>query len=175
LANKTFDVFLSHNSRVKPAVIEIAEALRDQRRLKVWLDVWELQPGRRWQDELETIIETANSAAILVGKDGIGPWQMPEMRACLSEMVDREMDVIPVLLPSAPKKPKLPLFLRQNTWVDLRGGLTEDGLDRLQWGITGTKPPPRPATPRPTAPRRHNLPFSSLGDLFKGATPSFAP
>jgi hypothetical protein len=35
--------------------------------------------------------------------------------------------------------PQLTLFLEAFTWVDLRGGLTEDGLARLAWGITGTK------------------------------------
>lgn len=62
------------------------------------------------------------------------------MRACLSEFVDRRSPVIPVLLPDAPDKPDLPLFLRAFTWVDLRDGLTDDGLDRLEWGITGSKP-----------------------------------
>ena len=48
--------------------------------------------------------------------------------------------VIPVRPPGAPTRPVLPLFLTQFTWVDLRGGLTEEGLDRLEWGITGVKP-----------------------------------
>ena len=45
------------------------------------------------------------------------------------------------------------LFLKAFTWVDLRGGLTDDGLDRLQWGITGQKPgsaaSPASAAPQP--------------------------
>src|SRR5262249_46522538 len=82
-----FDVFLSHNSKDKPAVRQIAEALRDRRGLEVWLDEWELPPGVPWQDELENIIRTVRSSAVLVGKDGLGPWEIPEMRACLSEMV----------------------------------------------------------------------------------------
>ncbi len=163
-----FDVFLSHNSKDKPAVRQIAEALRDGRGLKVWLDEWELPPGVPWQDELETIIKTLRSAAVLVGKDGLGPWEMPEMRACLSEMVDRRMRVIPVLLPGTPSAPQLPLFLKQNTWVDLRGGITEEGLDRLEWGITGRKPVRKESPAKPVPPRLHNLPFSSLGDLLKG-------
>jgi tetratricopeptide (TPR) repeat protein len=169
LADDIFDVFLSHNSRDKPAVIRIAEALRDRRGLKVWLDVWELPPGRPWQDALETILRTVRSAAILVGQDGLGPWEIPEMRAALNEMVHRQMPVIPVLLPGAPRSPEFPFFLAQNTWVDLRDGLSEEGLDRLQWGITGEKKPTLPRPPvRSCAPRLHNLPFSSLGDLLKG-------
>jgi tetratricopeptide (TPR) repeat protein len=171
LADKTFDVFLSHNSLDKPAVMEIAVTLRDERNLDVWLDAWDLQPGRPWQDGLEAVIKTARSAAIFVGKDGLGPWEIPEMRACLNEMVRRKVPVIPVLLPGAPKSPEIPVFLAQNTWVDLRHGITEEGLDSLQWGITDKKPISRPAQRQPsspTPPRRHNLPFASLGDLFKG-------
>lgn len=136
---KSFDVFLSYNSKSEPAVRELAEALR-ARGLKVWLDEWELVPGRPWQEALQEIIETTGSAAVLVGKDGLGPWHTAEMQACLSEFVDRGLPVIPVLLPGAPKMPKLPLFLKAFTGVDLRSGLSEEGLDRVQWGVTGTKP-----------------------------------
>lgn len=136
---KSFDVFLSHNSKDKPAVRKLAEVLRS-RGLKVWLDEWELVPGRPWQEALEEVIETTGSSAVLVGKDGLGPWQDEEMRGCLSEFVSRKLPVIPVLLPDAPDVPNLPFFLKRFTWVDLRGGLTEEGIDRLQWGITGSRP-----------------------------------
>lgn len=139
--NKSFDIFLSHNSRDKPAVRELAEALR-ARGLKVWLDEWELVPGRPWQEALEEVIETTRSAAVLVGKDGLGPWQDAEMRSCLSEFVDRKLPVIPVLLPSPLEvEVPLPLFLKRFKWVDLRGGLTEEGINQLQWGATGKRPP----------------------------------
>ena len=107
----SFDVFLSHNSSDKPTVIRLAEALKD-RGLRPWLDVWDLQPGLPWQKALEEIIETVPAAAVLVGGDGLGPWEESEMRACLSEYVKRELPVIPVLLPGTPRKPKLPPFPR---------------------------------------------------------------
>lgn len=135
----SFDVFLSHNSKDKPTVRQLARALKG-RGLEVWLDEEQLVPGRPWQEALEEIIQATRTAAVLVGKDGLGPWEIPEMRACLSEFVNRKLPVIPILLPDAPAKPELPLFLRAFTWVDLRGGLTHAGLDRLQWGITGRKP-----------------------------------
>lgn len=141
-----YDVFLSHNSSDKPAVIRLAEELR-RRGLKVWLDAWELVPGQPWQEAIEEIIRTAKSAAVLVGGDGLGPWEEPEMRACLSQFVKREMPVIPVLLPGAPQQPELPVFLSAFTWVDLRDGPTEAGIDRLVWGITGKKPAPSPPPP----------------------------
>ena len=138
-AETGFHVFLSHNSRDKPAVRALGEALRE-RGLRAWLDEWELVPGRPWQEALEEIIEAVPCTAVLVGGDGLGPWEVPEMRAALAQFVGRGMPVIPVLLPDAPATPELPLFLQQFTWVDLRGGLTDAGLDRLEWGITGRKP-----------------------------------
>jgi hypothetical protein len=134
-----FDTFLSHNSEDKPVVRELAEKLVE-RGLKPWLDEWELVPGRRWQDELEQIIQTTKTAVVMFGPAGLGPWEDSEMQACLDEFVQRKLPVIPVLLPGAHAEPELPLFLRPFTWVDLRGGLNNDGLDRLVWGITGEKP-----------------------------------
>ncbi len=134
-----FDVFLSHNSQDKPAVRELAQALK-LRGLRVWLDEEQLVPGRPWLEGLETIIQTTRTAAVLFGNSGLGPWEEPEMRACLNQFVKRNLPVIPVLLPDAHAKPVLPLFLQDFTWVDFRRGLTDGGLDTLEWGITGIKP-----------------------------------
>src|SRR5262245_31295251 len=122
-----FDVFLSHNSRDKPVVREICESLRE-RGLRPWMDEEELIPGRDWQKALESILETVPTAAVFLGSSGLGPWEEREMRASLEQLVDRGAFVIPVLLPGAPAKPTLPLFLRAFTWVDLRGGLTREGI-----------------------------------------------
>jgi len=165
-----YDVFLSHNSKDKPAVREIAEALRI-REIVPWFDVLDLIPGRPWQEALEKIIKTCRTAAVFVGRSGIGPWQEPEMRGCLDEFARRKLPVIPVLLPGAPRKPRLPLFLRAFTWVDLRTGLTSEGLDLLVRGIQPGKPTTRrrKAQPPPSSgPPLHNLPFSTLGPLFTG-------
>ena len=143
-----FDVFLSHNSQDKPTVRQLGEALK-QRGLQVWLDEWELVPGRSWQDALQEIIQTVKSAAVLVGKDGLGPWEKPEMKGCLSQFVQRKLPVIPILLPGAGAQPNLPLFLQEFTWVDMRQGLTEEGLDRICWGITGKKAIDRALTGNP--------------------------
>ena len=133
-----FDVFLSHNSRDKPAVEKIADLLRG-RGLSVWLDKDELRPGLPWQKGLEEGVRASRSVAVFVGEDGLGPWQEPEMEAFLTRARREEIPVIPVLLPNCPDSPDLTLFLEAMTWVDLREGLTEEDLSRLVWGITGTK------------------------------------
>lgn len=84
----------------------------------------------------------AKAAAVLVGKDGLGPWDKREMRACPDQFVKRKSPVIPVLLPGAATEPDLPFFLQAFTWVDLRQGLRQDGLHKLEWGIRGANPNP---------------------------------
>ena len=143
-----FDVFLCHNSKDKPHVRKIAEQLQ-QYDLKPWLDIWELPPGRSWQRLLEKQIEQINSAAVFVGEDGFGPWQKQEIYAFLSEFVNRDCPVIPVLLPNAPTKPELPVFLRQFTWVDFRIS-DPDPMYQLRWGITGKKPQLINSAPSPS-------------------------
>jgi hypothetical protein len=138
---KKFDVFLCHNSQDKPAVEKIAEELKI-RGIKPWLDKWELQPGLPWQPELERQIKNIRAGAVFVGSSGLGPWQNMEIRAFLQQFVKRGCPVIPVLLTNGPKKPKLPLFLEGNTWVDFRDSQSNP-MDKLVWGITGKKPIPQ--------------------------------
>ena len=134
-----FDTFLSHNSKDKPIIRELFRELK-KRGVRPWLDEEHLIPGRPWQVALEEVIGSCRTAIVAFGPSGLGSWEEPEMRACLSEFVNRKLPVIPLLLPGAPDIPTLPLFMRGFTWVDLRAGLNDDGLQRLIWGITGKKP-----------------------------------
>jgi len=138
---RPFDVFLSYNSKDRPAVLHLAARLTAQG-LKVWLDVEELPPGEPWQEALEEQIQSIRSAAVIVGKDGIGPWQNQEVRAYLRKFVKDGKRVIPVLLEDCSKEPDLPVFLEHFTWVDFRSEQSDEGVWRLVWGITGQKPAP---------------------------------
>lgn len=138
LRNKGFDVFLCHNNKDKEEVKEIAKKLQEEGIIP-WLDEWELQPGLPWQRTLEQQISEIKSAAVFVGASGIGPWQNMEIEALLREFVNRGCPVIPLLLKTAPDKPKLPLFLAGMTWVDFHK-LEPDPMKQLIWGITSKKP-----------------------------------
>jgi formylglycine-generating enzyme required for sulfatase activity len=133
----SFDVFLCHNSEDKPQVKKIGNQLKE-RNFHPWLDEWELRPGFPWQRLLEAQIEKIRAAAVFVGVSGIGPWQQMELEAFLREFVTRQCPVIPVILPGASQKPKLPVFLASFTWVDFRQD-QPDPLERLIWGMTGEK------------------------------------
>jgi len=115
----SFDVFLCHNSEDKPQVREVNKALQAAG-IVTWFDEEQLSPGMLWQAELENQIGKVKNACVFVGANGRGPWQDMEIRAFLSEFVNRGSSVIPVILPDAPEIPNLPIFLKQMTWVDLR-------------------------------------------------------
>ncbi len=143
---RDFDVFLSHNSQDKPDVRRLNVQLK-KRGLKPWLDEEQLTPGRPWIHALEEIVRSCRCAIVCVGPNGLGPWQEPEMEGLLIRFSKEkkhdpggESPVIPVLLPKAPARVELPLFLQRFTWVNLRGGLRKAGIDKLVWGITGQKP-----------------------------------
>jgi phosphotransferase system HPr-like phosphotransfer protein/mannitol/fructose-specific phosphotransferase system IIA component (Ntr-type) len=143
------DVFLSHNSKDKPVVRELKRRLA-AKGLTVWLDEDELRPGIPWQELLEIGIRSSRSVVVVIGKDGLGPWENEEMQAALILAVDNKRPVIPVLMPGAQTMPRLPMFLGIRTWVDLRTDLNDDGVGRLVWGITGAKPQPSPMSPKLT-------------------------
>lgn len=124
-----FDVFLCHNSADKKAVRDINQKMKGAG-VRTWLDEEQLQPGLPWQPELERQIEKVRSACVFVGESGFGPWQENETRAFLDEFDAQKLPVIPVLLPDATTVPKLPIFLKQRTWIDLRESYDEN-LDRL--------------------------------------------
>ncbi len=134
---KDFDVFLCHNGKDKDEVKKVGELLKE-RGLLPWLDEWELPPGQPWQRLLEKQIGQIKSAAVFVGKDGVGPWQRMELEAFLRKFVNRGSSVIPVILANASKKPKLPIFLEGITWVDFRKEVP-DPVEQLVWGITGKR------------------------------------
>lgn len=161
-----FDVFLSHNSKDKPAVRELKRLL-EAHELRAWLDADELVPGENWQPGIVDGIMNSETMAVCIGSAGVGPWEDEEMQGALTLAVSQRRRVIPVVLPGAPEKPELSLFLSSRTWVDLRSGLTEEGIARLVWGITGVKPLPNSGvsvTPAETLPYdRETIPSYQQG------------
>jgi len=132
-----YDVFLCHNSKDKPYVIEIGERLKE-RGILPWLDVWEIRPGMRWQRELQRNIRSVKSAAVFIGSRGTGPWQELEVERLLEEFVRRNRPVIPVILEGRQGNPRLPAFLSSWHMIDMRNP-NPDPFEQLVWGITGEK------------------------------------
>jgi WD40 repeat protein len=130
-----FDVFLAHNSSDKPQVRRLADNLRGFG-LNPWFDEEQIPPGRWFQDRIENAIGAVRSAAIVIGGEGLGRWEFVEIRAFIAECVERDIPVIPVLLPGAQMPSELK-FLKQLGYVTFSESIDDaDSLDRLVWGIT---------------------------------------
>jgi formylglycine-generating enzyme required for sulfatase activity len=141
-----FDVFLSHNSREKPAVEYLAEKLK-RAGMEPWLDKWCLTPGGKWQQELELGLQASSSCAVFLGPEGVGSWEREELSVALDRAAkDRNFRIFSVLLPGLPDPfddSGLPPFLKMRTWVDLRKGLDDPwSFQLLMHAIQGTTPGP---------------------------------
>ncbi len=112
LQSKKYDVFLAHNSSDKPFVEMVNVALK-KRKLKPWFDKEKIPPGRFFQDVIQSTINNVASAAIFIGKNGLGKWQIIELRSFISQCVNRDIPVIPVLLPGVTNLPPDLVFLNE--------------------------------------------------------------
>ena len=82
-----FDVFLSHNSQDKVAVEHIAQRLEQQKEpIKVWLDKWEIIPGKSSIDEIERGLKASRTCVVCLGQAGMGPWHELERRSLLDRI-----------------------------------------------------------------------------------------
>jgi hypothetical protein len=139
IAGDEFDVFMAHSSKDKPAVLNIGESLM-KKDIYPWIDVEQIPPGQWFQDVIQNVIPKVKSVAIFFGSTGIGRWQALEIRAFVSQCVERNIPVIPVLLPGVNEVPRELIFLRELNWVRFHDQINENKtLNQLAWGITGER------------------------------------
>ena len=157
-----FDVFLSHNSRDKPAVERLAEKLKRDG-LEPWLDKWCLTPGGNWQNELVAGLHDSRGCAFFLGPHGEGAWAREELHVALDRAAkDRDFRLFMVLLPGIEEPfdtTTLPPFLSTRTWVDLRQGIEDSrSFQTLLHAIRGIPLGPE----APIAPRDDTCPYRGL-------------
>jgi WD40 repeat protein len=132
-----FDVFLCHNSKDKAQVMAAGERLKE-RGILPWLDIWEIRPGVRWQQELRRVIKSVKTVAVFIGPGGAGPWQELEVESVIGDFARRGKPIIPVILEGRQGSPRLPAFLSSWHKVDMRNP-SPDPFEQLVWGITGER------------------------------------
>ena len=134
-----YDVFLSYNSADRKEVAAIAERLRQEFKIRPWLDQSSLVPGELWLPRIEEVIRTVRVAAIFFGVPGIGRFQQQERLALMNRAAGGEIKLIPVILKGVEGEPEMPETMKNFHRVDFRAPGTGP-IHSLVLGITGTRP-----------------------------------
>jgi WD40 repeat protein len=134
----TYDVFVSHNGLDKPVVERLCWALLEAG-LRPWFDKWDLAPGDVWMTEVERVLAKVPAVIVCVGEHGLSAWHDAERQAALDRSTAAGGGtVVPVLLPGAPARVELPIFLRGRQAMDLRAEPAwDDGVARLAATLAG--------------------------------------
>jgi formylglycine-generating enzyme required for sulfatase activity len=137
---RTYDVFLCHSGKDKPAVLELALKLREKG-IEAWLDKAELPGGGHWLNQAAEALGACRSCAFFVGPTGLGQWQESELRIAIERHVkEGTFPVIPVILPGGDPK-SLPTYLNGYTWVAFPQTIDdEEAVHRFVCYIRGTTP-----------------------------------
>jgi hypothetical protein len=127
------DIFLSHSSKDKEIATRLATDLNFCG-VDVWLDQWELRIGQSLSDELAKALDNSRYIAILItAKYNKSVWTKAEYKKALSrEQHEKRVVMLPLLLGKA----KVPDFLEDKIYVDLRTDYYS-GLARIAGMVHG--------------------------------------
>jgi hypothetical protein len=108
-------VFLSHNSKDKPWVRELAKRLTSDG-VVVWLDEAEIHIGDSLIDKISTAIDQMRFVAAVISPNSIGSaWVQKELSLAMSkEIKGRRVTVLPLLIEQC----DLPVALRDKLYAD---------------------------------------------------------
>jgi len=117
MASKTtqtfaYDVFLSHSSKDKQGVREIAERLKADG-LRVWFDEWVLKPGDNIPAKIEHGLENSRVLILCMSQHAFGSdWaQLESGMYRFRDPLNKERRFIPLRLDDSPIKGSLAQFL----------------------------------------------------------------
>ena len=141
-----YDVLLCHNSKEKPILRDINEALRQEHGLRTFLDESTFVGGEQWEVSIRAAMARSKACAIILGINGWGAYQLTgEAKPALARREqDSQFRVIPVLLPDAKPEELLDLreFFDRTHWVDFRSTEKHLAIRTLARAICGKNPFP---------------------------------
>jgi SAM-dependent methyltransferase len=112
-----YHTFLCYNSKNRSSVKVIHDYLTNSG-LRVFFDQASLSPGAPFQESIEAALRESLSILVIIGPDGVGPWQEEENYSfqLLKVNTHAQKEIIPILLPGAkfgPTHSQIPLFLNR--------------------------------------------------------------
>lgn len=150
MSKKTYDAFISHNSREKDQVRHIVDRLRELHNIECWFDEQNLTAGEDWAVAIERELNECKTAVVVLGAQGWGSYHLKEAQFSL-DRIKRQTDflVIPVLLPGASDEDmrRLGDFFDSKHRVEFKGGeWIKDGnaFQRLSSAVKGEATGPQP-------------------------------
>jgi small GTP-binding protein len=134
-----YDVFLSHSSRDKDTVRDVAERLRSDG-LRVWLDDWELKPGDSIPSKIEDGLKHSRVLVLCMSAHAFGSdWARLESYTFrFRDPLNKDRRFIPLRLDAAPIKGSLAQFL----YIDLLAADREHSYEKL---VEACRPPVKSA------------------------------
>jgi formylglycine-generating enzyme required for sulfatase activity len=158
--------FLSYNSQDLALMQRLEAALwRREPETKIFFAPTSLRAGGFWLPELAKGIAEATAFVLLVGKRGLGPWQVIEYYEALDRRVNQhDFPVILVLLEGQPA-PGLP-FLRQLHWIVSADPASEQTIGLITDAAAGGDTPPGELW-------RHTAPYRGLAAMTEADSDFF--
>jgi hypothetical protein len=134
-------VFLCHNTKEKPEINKI-RSLLEEREIRTFMDQYNFKSFGLWKEQLKTEITSFRTAAIFLGKSGLGPWQTKEIEMFLQalEQSPENRRIGLVILPGCPDSLKDEVTkqwpdLSDRQWTDFNQS-KPDPMESLILGIT---------------------------------------
>src|SRR5262245_16098110 len=140
-------VFLCHNSRDKPIIKQIADALELELGTKFFLDVYAIPSGEAFLPWIERSLASASGAAIFLGANGWGPIHLWEAEKALARYrEDPNFRLLPVALPGISPTDMARLgsgkVFQEINWADFTHGVDDrESLEKLASALTGRSLP----------------------------------
>ncbi|HEX4947166.1 MAG TPA: TIR domain-containing protein [Blastocatellia bacterium] len=159
-----YDVFLSHSSKDKEAVRDLADRLAADG-VRVWFDEWEILPGDPILHKIEDGLEQSRTLVLVMSRNAFASeWVTLERHtAMFRDPTNQQRRFIPVLLEDT----EIKNTLRQYAYVDWREKATAQYDRLLAACLHSTHPQPIAAAGR-KAPSQRDAIFSGHGDGIFG-------
>ena len=115
-------LFLSHSSKDKPAVRQLAAELR-RRNIEVWLDEWEIDVGDSITQKVQEGLSGADFVAVWLTENSVkSGWVTKEWQSKIfGEISSTRTTVLPLLAEDC----EIPFFLSDKMYADFRGPFQE--------------------------------------------------